>query len=405
MKLIFLNSHPIQYFAPLYRQLSGVKGFELEVWYCTEHGLGGELDREFETSVKWDVPVLEGYQARFLKNHSPKPGIYGFFGLMNLGLIPLLFANEKKMLVVHGWGYFSNLLALLIGRMSGQLVCLRGETPACHEGHRTGWKKWLRTFFVRNILGSLSHRILFIGEENRKFYQRYGIPEHKLVFAPYAVDNHRFQQQAAELKPDQKRLRNQLQLPADKVIILFSGKYIQKKRPLDLLAAFSHCRHRDDAHLVFMGEGELRSEMEAFIKRNDLQNVTLTGFVNQSEVAKYYASADIFVMCSGLGETWGLSTNEAMNFGLPVILSDLTGSHADLVAEGENGFVFKTGDVEALSEKLDAVISLNPEERQRMGKRSLEIINGYSFDQIVEGLKAAAGLDKVAAKMSLSNRS
>ncbi len=364
---------------------------DLEVWYCSEHGLRGEVDREFGTRVKWDVPVLDGYKARFLKNHSPKPGIYGFFGLMNLGLVPLLFAKGKGMLVVHGWGYFSNLLALLAGRLSGQRVCLRGETPACHESHRKGWKKWLRTFFVRNVLGGLSHRILFIGEENRKFYLLYGIPAKKLVFTPYAVDNERFQQQAATLKPQRLALRNALHLPSDKVIILYSGKYIQKKRPLDLLAAFSRCRLRDEAHLVFMGEGELRSEMEAFMDRKGLKNVTLTGFVNQSEVAGYYAAADVFVMCSGLGETWGLSTNEAMNFGLPLILSDLTGSHADLVDEGENGFVFKTGDVQELAGKLEAMIAMPPDERQRMGQKSLEIVNRYSFDRIAEGLKEAVG--------------
>ena len=402
MNLTFLNSHPIQYFAPLYRRLSEEGSFELEVWYCSAHGLKGEVDREFGTSVKWDIPVLEGYKARFLKNYSPKPGIYGFWGLMNLGLIPMLFAKEKGMLVVHGWGYFSNLLALLAGRLTGHQVCLRGETPACHEAHRTGWKKWLRTFFVRNVLGGLSHKILFIGEENRNFYLRYGISEDKLVFTPYAVDNDRFQQQAAELRPQSTELKKHLHLPEDKVIILFSGKYIQKKRPLDLLAAFARCRKRKDAHLVFMGEGELRSEMEAFISHEGLQNVTLTGFVNQSEVAKYYATADVFVMCSGLGETWGLSTNETMNFALPVILSDLTGSHADLVAEGESGFVFKTGDVEALAEKLDKLISLRPEERQRMGQRSLEIISNYSFDRIIEGLRTIARQGEAKTDMSLS---
>ena len=53
-----------------------------------------------------------------------------------------------------------------------------------------------------------------------------------------------------------------------------------------------------------MGDGYLRDVMEEVINKNKLSNVTLTGFVNQSSVSKYYALSDVFIMCSGLGETW-----------------------------------------------------------------------------------------------------
>ncbi len=385
--LYFLNSHPIQYFAPLYRKIGALAEFDLEVIFCSSHGLGGELDREFGTRVKWDIPVLEGYRSRFLKNHSFSPGIYGFWGLLNLGLIPLLFSQKRGVLVVHGWGYASNLLALLVGRLAGHTVCLRGETPACHEDRFSGWRRSLRSFFVKNLLGRLAHFCLYIGDENRRFYLRYGIPEKKLVFTPYAVDNDRFGSEADRLVPQRESLRMELGLPIDKVVVLFSGKYIPKKRPLDLLHAFAQCPTKEKAHLVFMGEGSLRAEMERAIARGGLGNVTLTGFVNQSEVSKYYAAADLFVMCSDYGETWGLSTNEAMNFQLPVLLSDRTGCCADLVEPGLNGYVFRTGDVQALAEKLDAFISMSPEQRRRMGAHSRRIIGRYSYDRIIEGLR------------------
>lgn len=366
----------------MYRHLSQKEQFDLEVWYCSAHGLQGEVDREFGTRVKWDVPVLEGYRYRFLKNFAFKPGIYSFWGLINPGLISLLFSKERGLLVVHGWGYFSNLLALAAGRLAGHTVCLRGETPACHEVQ----SGWLRRFFVRNVLGRLAHFFLFIGEENRKFYRRYGLPASRLRFTPYAVDNEAFRAQAAELLPQRNTLRKALNLPVRKTIVLFSGKYIPKKRPMDLLMAFGKCNYSRQAHLVFMGEGALRSEMEQYIKEQGLVNVTLTGFVNQSEVARYYAAADLFVMCSGLGETWGLSTNEAMNFGLPLLLSDLTGCHADLVEPGRNGFVFQTGNTDMLAEKLDALLAMPPAARQRLGQRSREIVDSYSFESIAAAL-------------------
>ena len=90
----------------------------------------------------------------------------------------------------------------------------------------------------------------------------------------------------------------------------------------------------------------------------------LTGFINQSEIPLYYRAADVFVMCSGVGETWGLSVNEAMNFGIPVLVSDTCGSAFDLVDEGSNGAVFKTGDIAALSLLLKQYLNKTAAEKE-----------------------------------------
>ena len=385
IRVLFLNSHPIQYFAPLYQEISHRENFSLKVLYCSKHGLAGEKDEEFGVEVKWDLPVLAGYDHEFLKNHSPRPSIYGFAGLINLGIFFRLMRAPKSILVVHGWGYLTNILALLAGKMTGHVVCLRGESPDSHEKIRPVSAK--RRFFFGKILFPLADYILCIGKENKAFYQLYGVPEERLIFSPYAVDNQRFLKNFETLHPQREALRKALGLPVDKRIILFSGKYIDKKRPLDLLHAFERCRQRESACLVFMGDGALRGEMEQFIREKKLGNVVLTGFVNQSKVPEYYAVADIFVMCSHVGETWGLSTNEAMNFRLPLLLSDLTGSAADLVVPGENGWVFKTFDVEALAEKLDALLALPAEELSRMGAFSQKRVEQYSYRQIIESLE------------------
>lgn len=385
IRVLFLNSHPIQYFAPLYQEISRRDGFTLKVFYCSKHGMEGEKDEEFGVEVKWDLPLLAGYMHEFLKNHSPKPSIYGFAGLINLGLIARLWREPKSILVVHGWGYVSNLGAIFFGKMAGHVVCLRGESPASHERIRPA--SGLRRFFLKKILFRFVDYFLYIGQENRAFYRMYGVPEDRLVFAPYSVDNQRFLKNFETLHPQREQLKKALGLPPGKRIVLFSGKYIDKKRPLDLLHAFARSRQQGSACLVFMGDGALRGEMERFIRTQKLENVVLTGFVNQSKVAEYYAVADIFVMCSQEGETWGLSANEAMNFRLPLLLSNLTGSSADLIVPAENGWVFKTGDVEALAEKLDTLLSLPSEELSRMGEVSQKRVQQYSFQQIVEGLE------------------
>lgn len=385
--LIFLNSHPIQYFAPFYKELSQYNNLKLEVWYCSNHGLKGEIDRQFNTNVKWDISLLEGYKYDFLSNQSLNPSIYSFWGLMNFSLIFKVFKIPKSIIVVHGWNFFTCWLAIIFGKLLGHQIAMRAETPLKQELLKPFWKLKLR----RIILGKLLFRFLdyglYLGAENKRFYKYYGLPNRKLKFMPYAVDNQRFKKSAEELLTKRELLRTKYQLPKHKLIFLFSGKFIPKKRPLDLLNAFADACNKNNAFLILMGEGMLRKEMEILIKKNNLTNVLLTGFINQSEVVNYYALADVFVMCSTIGETWGLSTNEAMNFSLPLILSDMTGCSNDLVKEEKNGFVFPVGDITCLTHLLSKFINMSHEVRIAKGQESLQLVEQYSYSRAYECIK------------------
>ena len=155
---------------------------------------------------------------------------------------------------------------------------------------------------------------------------------------------------------------------------------------MDLLTAFKRIDNQLKPLLIYLGDGEIRSEMEGIIYKEKVDNVWITGFINQSVIPEYYAIADVFVMCSGAGETWGLATNEAMNFGLPVVISDRTGNFSDLV-DG-NGEIFSTGSVVELADKLSGILSSSAEETLYMKERSVQIINNYSYDRIISSLNA-----------------
>lgn len=272
-------------------------------------------------------------------------------------------------------------------KLCGHTVCLRAETPLNQEPPTNNSLTTFRAFILKNLLFNLVERFLFIGYQNLCFYKHYGIKNHKLIFTPYCVDNHRFQETARSLKGHKSTLRASLGIPSDAYVLLYSGKYIAKKRPLDLLKAVSII-HKSSIFTVFVGDGELRSEMEGFIQKNDLdKTVLLTGFINQKMISQYYAVADAFVMCSGIGETWGLSTNEAMNFSLPVILSDHVGCADDLVDIGKNGFSYRCGDISDLAEKIIALSNMSDIERLEMGNQSLNKVAKYSYYTVINGLK------------------
>jgi len=373
--VIFINSHPIQYFAPLYKYMNE-QGVKTKCWYCSDESLGVAEDKEFGVKIKWDVPLLDGYEAVFFKNYSWKPSHFsGFFGLMNLGMIVSLFRIKKSVIIVHGWHYFSHFLILLLGGLKGHTICVRCDIPLKQEKLKSGWKQKLKYFVYKHFLFSRISKFLYVGEQNRLFYKSYEIADKKLLFCPYAVDNDRFQASYEMLKPNRDNLRGSLGIGVSSKVIVFSGKYIEKKKPLDILKAFKEL-NRVDCWLVMVGEGRLRSDMENFINEFSLSNVILTGFVNQVQIAEYYMMADVFVMCSELGENWGLSVNEAMNFNTPILLSDLTGSAEDLVIAGANGFVFETGNTEQLKEYLEKILYNNTLTHE---PSSLHIVDQYSF--------------------------
>ncbi|MCX8104709.1 MAG: glycosyltransferase family 4 protein [Ignavibacterium album] len=388
-RFIFLLSHPIQYFSPLFVKMAKEEEIDLLVLYCSDENVKGHIDKGFGVEVKWDIPLLEGYNYKFLKNNSWKPSIFsGFFGLINLEILKVLKNEKGSILVNHGWSYLTNYLAIITAKIFRLKLCLRAENPLNQELTKSKMILFFRKLFFKYFFFKLFDYFFYIGQQNKKLYEYYGVSVQKLVFTPYCVDNKRFSAEYFRNKDKKIVLRKELGLPVDKKIILTSGKYIEKKRPMDLLKAY-HLLNDENTALVFVGEGELRREMEDYIKANDLKNVYLTGFKNQSEVGKYFAAADIFVLPSGAGETWGLVVNEAMNFGLPIISSDLPGSAHDLVKDGENGFVYKAGDLNDLLSKINTLIH-NDEKRINFGIKSLEIIQNYSYEKIIENLKNLA---------------
>ncbi len=380
--IIFVNSHPIQYFAPLYKYMN-FNGLKTKAWYCSDASIKGNRDRQFGVDIKWDIDLLDGYEYRFFKNNSWKPSHFnGFFGLINLGMIKALFKEPKSVIVVHGWHYFTLAMILLLGKLKGHKVCVRCDNPLKHESHKLGWKQQIKFFYLKKILFPRIDYFLYIGKQNKQFYKAYGAKEEQLVSCPYAVDNDRFRSEYNEIYDDKNQIKASLGIPVKDKVILFSGKYIDKKKPLDLLKAYK-CIANSNIWLVLIGEGALRTEMENYIQENNLHRVILTGFVNQSKISKYYSIGDVFVMCSYLGENWGLSVNEAMNFNLPLVISDYTGCSSDLVKEGCNGYVFPVGDIDELSLNIENVLqsklTLNPD--------SLTLVDDYSFARICDNLK------------------
>jgi len=373
------TTHPVQYQVPWYRALGAHPDVDLTVFYCMlpdarQQGEG------FGVAFQWDIPLLEGYRYEVLANRARRPSVIRFSGCDTPEIEDRVRDGGFDAFIVNGWVVKACLQALRACRRRGVPCIVRGESNALRP--RPAWKRFLHRRLLRRYSAFLS-----IGKSNRDFYLANGVPEEKIFFAPYCVENERFAAAAETLGPHRSRLRADWAIPPDAYTFLFCGKFVEKKRPLDLLAALEiACRSgRCDRplHLLLVGEGDLASacRREAAAKRLP---VTFAGFLNQSEIPRAYAAADCLILPSDYGETWGLVVNEAMACGLPAVVSDRVGCRPDLVLPGRTGEVFPFGDVRALA-AIMVEFAADPEASQRLGRAARAHVATYRVENVLAG--------------------
>ncbi|MBI1748424.1 MAG: glycosyltransferase [Acidobacteria bacterium] len=380
-RAVILASHMIQYQAPLFRALASWPDIEVTVWLCSDWGLAPYRDEGFGQEVQWDVPLLNGYRSEFLTNVSYKPNPSRFWGLINPAVAWRLRPAQVDAVIVHGWYRCTNWLAMLTAFLFRVPLLLRGESNLLPV------RSPVKSAIKRIVLSWLFKRVsafLAIGRFNADFYKAYGAPADRIFAVPYAVDNDFFMAKADTLRPQKVELKKQIGVAADCPVILFVGKLTDVKRPMDLLRAFAAVATRQDAALIFVGDGPRRPVLEQFVKDRNLAQVYFAGFQNQTELPRFLAIADIFVLPSGF-EPWGLAVNEAMCFGLPIIVSDQVGAGGDLVQHGLNGYVYPVGQTSVLTDYLARLLS-DPAQRRQMGKASLARIQPWTYQEDGKGI-------------------
>jgi glycosyltransferase involved in cell wall biosynthesis len=380
-RLLAVASHVIQYQGPLFRALAAHPDIDLTVLFCSDWGLRSYRNKDFGHDIKWDIPLLEGYRTEFLPNWSPTEGPNGFWSLNNPSLIRRIKKGQFDAVWVHGWAHFSNLLAIWKAGNVNIPVLLRGETNLLPK--LPHWKQVLKRALLSRLFDRISG-FLAIGRYNAEFYSAYGVPNEKIHHVPYAVNNEFFLSCVPECRLRRLEIRHGLGIDDDVPLILFSGKLIPAKAPMDLLQSFEEVSKRHRAALLFVGDGTLCRDLKAYTEEKRLPNVHFAGFHNQTALPRFFCAADIFVLPSVV-EPWGLVVNEAMCFGLPVIVSDQVGAGGDLVRDGENGFIYPAGQKLVLADKIESLLS-NGTRRLRMGEMSRKMILTWSYQEDIDGI-------------------
>ena len=384
-RLAVLNTHPIQYFAPLYAYLNQAPDLDVTALYCSNSSLRGGKDPGFGQSVTWDVDLLDGYRARFLGRRYRKRTPGGFWSLICPEVWGEIRRGNYDALIVHGYSYAVVPIAVLAAKASGTKVFMKSET---HLGlTRSEWKQKVRD----GVLGVLYRGLdgaLAIGTENRRYYRHLGVPEEKIFLVPYAVDNERFMT-VSRLSPERRReLRASFGVSDDATMVLFASKFTSRKHPDQVIRAVAMLGgDAGKVELVMVGAGVLEGELRALVAELDMPNVTFVGFINQSELPEVFGAADVFVLPSD-EEPWGLIVNEVMCAGVPVVTTRAVGCVPDLIEDGVTGMLIEPGDTEGLAAKL-TVLAKDPTLRRDIGRAGLNRIRGWDYRRCAEGIRAA----------------
>lgn len=383
MKLAVVTTHPIQYQVPLWRALAAAPGLSVTVFYASVSGAARYHDVDFGRDLRWDIPLLDGYSWQVLPNR-PLKGINWRLAYRCPSVHRELARGRFDAALLVGKEFWYYLQAIRASHRLGIPLLLRAETPPGKEGKTaTRAADWFRSRTFRRF-----SRILCVGESQADFYRGYGVPEENLGTAPYCVDNKFFRASHRRLEPQRGELRAAHGFTDSTRVIAFAGKFTPKKRPLDLVRAFERLPSGREYGLLMAGSGPLQEACTSYVTGRKIRNVAFAGFKNQTEIGEIYTAADCFALPSDHGETWGLVVNEAMNFSLPIVVSDRVGCGQDLVREGQNGFRSPCGNVDALAEALVRVFE-DEKTRRDMGRRSLEIVGDYCIQSCVRGIQEA----------------
>lgn len=374
----FLVSHPIQYYAPIFRELAKIS--DLKVYFAHRQNAEQQARAGYGVAFEWDVDLLSGYESEFLTNVARVPSTGSFFGCNSPEIGNRIEAGRFDGFVVPGWSLRSYWQAVRASRRVGVPVMVRGDSQL--GGRRSPVVRLAKAVAFRELLRQFDG-YLHVGQRNRAYLEHYGAPADRLFFSPHCVDNDTFARTCAAA-------RREVPAVAEEAVrarrVLFVGRLVGDKRPMDLVeaAALLVARGRH-IELVVAGAGELESSLRTAAERTGVPT-RFMGFVNQSRLPSVYATADVLVLPSTARETWGLVVNEAMACGVPAVVSDAVGCGPDLIEPGRTGAVAPLGDIARLADAVAEVLDFEPEPtRQRLA----EIMRVYSPQRAAEGIVEA----------------
>ena len=384
-KFAIFAKHPVYYQVPIFKGVHKRAldlGIDVMVFYGDDLSLRETYYKECGVKFKPDVSdMLDGYDYLFLRNYTYKSSS-GFMSRVNPGLLWLLARRKYKIILVHGYETLTSIFALVVTKIVGGKFLWRGESTLRYRDSNSAFRIRLKRFLLNKYF-SYCDIVFYSCDGNKDFLKWCGVDNKKLEFLPCAVDNKKYMDLAVKYNKIRTQERHNMGIYDEDCVLIFAARFTQRKRPMDLVKAVNKLEVRDNIFVLLVGDGPLRKEVVGYCQSNNIR-FHWTGFVQPIDVSKYYSIADVYLVVSDYDPS-PKALNEAMNFELPVIVSNSIGTARDLVKES-NGFIINTGDLDQLSNCIGILANDNAK-RLEMGAASRSLVQQYSIEADVDAIE------------------
>jgi glycosyltransferase involved in cell wall biosynthesis len=369
MRVALVTNIVSPYRAPVFRRLAETPGWRLRIFTSAET----EFDRSWNVdSGGLDVVRVRGASLvrRGRTLHLPLA-------------LPLALRRFRPELVVSGELGPRSWLALLYCIVA-RVPLVLWTYPSRTGGQRAqGWQLRLRQALLRR-----ARAVIGMGTQAREALTAWGVPDGAIHDAPNAHDAEGLHKLLARVDPEAARRGLRAGLGCRDRIALYVGRLIETKGVAPLLDVWEDLAPglRSGWTLLLLGSGPLEEHVRHAVRTHERGEIVHLRAVPESEVAAFYAGADLLVLPS-LEETWGVVANEAMACGLPVCGSRLAGCADDLLLEGETGWVFDP----RLAHDFTAALlrALDCPDRERLGAQARRHAARFGPDAMADGMRRA----------------
>lgn len=368
IQMVYWLDHPSQLDVPLFRYLSLDTRVDLLVIYCSVPGRDIlPQDTEIDRKPGWDFELLDGYSSITI-------GSSFLDGLRSV--LKYCKGNALCIGIVAGTNKSAFLGVIMACLLSKVDLIVRYDSTLNYNTGTPSTRKKLKKYLLPLLLNNIKY-LGYTGKWAKEYLEHYGVTERKLFWFPYTIDNQMFANAMKQAVLKRQKLRAELGIHEDAIVFLVVAKFNQREAPLDAIKAF-HLLNDPNTSLIVVGDGPQMSLIRQLVSENARSSVHLAGYVCYSNLSTYYATADIFIHPAH-NECWGVSVNEAMVCGLPVIAADTVGAAADLVMEGVNGFVYPHGNITLLCDVMRRCVT-DKQNLMEMGRRSKKVIDVWGAE-------------------------
>ena len=353
MKVLFLSNIPSPYRMAFFNELGKV--CKLTVVF--------EGMRATDRNAKWKYEEVRSFECLFLKGMRTKSDQF-----ICPGVIKVL-KEDFDIIIVGGYSTPTGIMAIEYLRKRKKRFFI--EADGGFVGDDNLVKLWLKKHLISSADAWLSS-----GEKTTDYLTYYGAKRDKVFKYPFSSLRKADVISSVPVGVEKMKLREQLGI-VEKKIIIAVGQFIPRKGFDLLLQAMDGLP--TDIGLYLIGD-EPTEEYLNIVKKLGQDNIHFLSFMSQNELKCYYQAADVFVLPTR-EDIWGLVINEAMANGLPIITTDRCVAGLELIKSGENGYIVPINNIQRLQESIKQIFE---EDIDAMGKKSLEIIDEYTIENMVE---------------------